>query len=145
MHLISCSEGEYAVYQKPRILLMTLSILCAAAIMLSASAVQSQTYTKMLVLLPGEVAAPGTPSGKTGTPAAQTVNVPFTVRVLACDASYNLVTSITHVVSLSSSDESATLPSNTQLVGGQAELAVTMNAAGSFTVTASDESDPTIC
>ncbi len=126
--------------------LWLMSILCAAALLVSISVTpaQAQTYTKMLVLLPGETAAPGTPSGKTGAPAAQTVNVPFTVRVMACDASYNIVTSITHVVSLTSSDESATLPPNTQLVNGQTELTVTMNAAGSFTVTASDESDPTI-
>ena len=143
---ISRSMRENAVYQKLKKPLLIISILCAAAILVSAAVTtaEAQTYTKMLVLLPGESAAPGMPSGKTGVPADQTVNVTFTVRVLACDDSYNLVTSITHVVSLTSSDESATLPPNTQLVNGQTELTVTMNAAGSFTVTAADESDPTI-
>ncbi len=134
------------MYQKLRKPLLILSIFCAAALMLSATVTtaQAQTYTKMLVLLPGETASPGTPSGKTGAPVAQTVGVPFTVRVLACDDSYNIVSSITHIVSMSSTDVSATLPPNTQLINGRTELAVTMNAAGSFTVTASDESDPTI-
>lgn len=134
------------MYQKLRKPLLIISICCAAALMVSVTVTtaQAQTYTRMLVLLPGEIASPGTPSGKTGAPADQTVGVPFTVRVLACDASYNLVPSITHVVSLSSTDESATLPQNTQLINGQAEMAVTMNAVGSFTVTAGDESDPTI-
>ena len=36
-------------------------------------------YTRLQVLLPGESAAPGTTSGKTGTPRAQTDGVPFTV------------------------------------------------------------------
>jgi hypothetical protein len=133
------------VYQKPITSLLIITILLAAFILSAAvTTVQAQTYTRMLVLLPGEIFAPGTASGKTGAPADQTVGDPFTVRVLACDASYNLVTSITHVVSLSSTNESATLPANTQLFGGQAELAVTMNAVGSFTVTAADESDQTI-
>jgi hypothetical protein len=131
------------VYHKLKKQLLIISIFCSAALIVSAAA-QAQTYTKLLVLLPGETASPGTPSGKTGAPADQTVGVPFNVRVLACDDSYNVVPSITHVVSLSSTDESATLPPNTQLSSGQAELAITMNAAGSFTVTAGDESDPTI-
>ena len=39
-------------------------------------------YTQLQVLLPGETEAPGTISGKTGTPQAQTVGVPFTFRVI---------------------------------------------------------------
>ncbi len=38
-------------------------------------------YTRLQVLLPGESPAPGTSSGKTGTPRAQTAGVPFTVTV----------------------------------------------------------------
>ena len=126
--------------------LLIVSMLLTAVLVLSAASTtaQAQTYVKLLVLLPGETAAPGTPSGKTGAPSDQTVGVPFNVRVLACDDSYNLVTSITHIVSMNSTDESATLPPNTQLINGQAQMAITMNAAGSFTVTADDESDPTI-
>ncbi len=134
------------MYKKLEKILVTMTIFCAAALVLSAAATtaHAQAYIKLLVLLPGETAAPGTPSGKTGAPSDQTVGVPFNIRVLACDDSYNLVTSITHIVSITSTDESATLPPNTQLINGQAEMAITMNAAGSFTVTANDESDPTI-
>jgi hypothetical protein len=143
---IASSGRVNTVRRKSRMTLFMLALCCATvtAALMAATPAQAQSYTRLLVLLPGEIFAPGTPSGKTGAPAAQTTGVAFTVRVLACDASYNLVTSITHVVSLSSTDESATLPPNTQLFGGQAELAVTMNAVGSFTVTAADESDPTM-
>lgn len=122
-------------------------ILCGAitaAVFVAAPPAQAQSYSKLLVLLPGENAAPGTFTGKTGAPVSQTAGVPFSVRVLACDESYNLLASITHTISLSSSDASAALPPNAQLSSGEAELSVTMNAAGSFTVTASDESDQTI-
>ena len=37
---------------------------------------------ELQVLLPGESAAPGTGSGKTGTPTAQVAGVPFTVTVM---------------------------------------------------------------
>jgi hypothetical protein len=98
----------------------------------------AQSYTKLQVLLPGESAAPGAPSGKTGSPEAQTAGMPFTIKIRACDDSWNTVTSITHIVSISSTDESATLPGNAQLVGGEIELTVTFNAGGSFMVYAHD-------
>src|SRR5512146_96681 len=44
-------------------------------------------YTHLQILLPGETAAPGTSTGKMGTPRDQTAGVPFDVRVRACDAS----------------------------------------------------------
>ncbi|KPL19154.1 MAG: hypothetical protein AMJ92_04600 [candidate division Zixibacteria bacterium SM23_81] len=103
-----------------------------------------QAYTQLQVLLPGETEAPGTPTGKLGSPQAQTVQVPFTVKVRACDLSWNTVTSITNIVLIGSSDESATLPGSTPLVNGQVNLTVTLNAAGSFTIWARDETDPTI-
>ena len=123
-----------------------MTILCAGllGVAVLAGPAMAQTYTKLQVLLPGETVAPGTPSGKTGAPTAQTAGVPFTVTVRACDDSWNTVTSITHVVSLSSSDVSASLPGPRQLASGAAELVVTLNAGGSFTFTASDESDPTV-
>ena len=42
-------------------------------------------FARLQVLLPGETAAPGTSSGKTGTPNAQTAGIPFYVTVNACD------------------------------------------------------------
>ncbi|UCF04097.1 MAG: hypothetical protein JSV33_09075 [bacterium] len=123
------------------IVAVIIGVLC---LVITTVPVRGQTYTRLQVLLPGETAAPGTPTGKTGAPEAQTAGVPFTVTVRACDGSWNTVTSITHIVSLNSTDESATLPGNTQLTGGEVELTVTFNAGGSFTVSAHDETDPTI-
>lgn len=114
------------------------------AVAITTTPAQAQTYTKLQVLLPGETAAPGTPSGKTGAPHAQTAGVPFTITVRACDDSWNTVSSITHIVSITSTDESATLPGQTQLISGEREMTVTLNAGGSFTISANDETDPTI-
>ena len=104
----------------------------------------SAAYTRLQVLLPGETAAPGTVTGKLGTPRAQSVGIPFNVTVRACDATWHLETTVTNIVALNSTDESATLPGPTALAGGVATLTVTCNAGGSFTFTADDQSDPTI-
>ena len=105
---------------------------------------EAQTYTRLQVLLPGENPAPGTGTGKSGTPTGQVVGIPFSVRVRACDNSWNLVTSITNVIDLNSSDVSASLPANFALSGGAATVSVTLNATGQFTFSADDQSDPTI-
>lgn len=104
----------------------------------------ASAYTKLQVLLPGEIAAPGTPAGKLGTPLAQTVGVPFSITVRACDASWNTDLTVTNLIEISSSDVSATVPGPTALTSGEATLAVTLNAAGSFFFTANDLSDVTI-
>ena len=101
-------------------------------------------YTKLQVLLPGEAAAPGTGTGKSGAPVGQTVGVPFSVTVRACDSSWNLVTSITNSITLTATDGSASLPPSFSLSGGTATATVTLNSAGQFTISADDNSDPTI-
>jgi hypothetical protein len=95
-------------------------------------------------LLPGETAAPGTSSGKTGTPNAQTAGLPFYVTVRACDASWTLVPTVTHTIRILSSDASASLPAAAQLVGGTGDFLVILNAGGNFTIYAHDQSDITI-
>jgi len=66
---------------------------------------------------PRETAVPGTPSGKTGTPDAQTAGTPFSVTVKAVDANWNLVgTNDTWPSPLPM--RNAGLPDNTALVGG---------------------------
>jgi flagellar hook capping protein FlgD len=101
-------------------------------------------YTQLQVLLPGENPAPGTSSGKVGTPYAQTVSVPFSVRVRACDANWNTVTTISDVVALSSTDQSAILAGPATLDSGEHVFSMTFNAQGSFTVSADDQTDLTI-
>jgi hypothetical protein len=123
------------------------SVTCAGIILFVLALVipaAASAYTQLQVLLPGEIAAPGTASGKLGTPLAQTVGVPFTISVRACDASWNTDTGVTNVVDVSSSDVSATLPGATALTNGETNLSVTLNAAGTFVITATDQSDPTI-
>ena len=101
-------------------------------------------YSQLQVLLPGENPAPGTQSGKVGTPYAQTVGVPFSVRVRACDSGWNIVTTNSNAVVLGSSDESANLPGQATLDAGEHVFTVIFNAQGSFNITADDQTDPTI-
>ncbi len=101
-------------------------------------------FTRLQVLLPGETEAPGTTTGKLGTPDDQTVGTPFTLWVRACDDDWYTVDTVSDVVQIDSSDESATLPDDATLVNGEVGLTATLNAAGSFTLSAVDLSDPTI-
>jgi hypothetical protein len=103
----------------------------------------TRRFTKLQVLMPGETAAPGTATGKTGTPDTQFAGAPFTVTVNAVDANWNLATSASDAIHLTSSDGAATLPADLPLLGGTATFQVTFNTTGSATVTASDVDDPT--
>ncbi len=124
------------------------SIRVAAAIALAASlfgtAAAAGPFSRLQVLLPGETAAPGTTSGKTGTVKAQVANIPFTITVRACDSQWNLVSTVTDVVQVLASDASATLPASVQLQSGARTFTVTLNAAGNFTLYGHDQSDITI-
>ena len=101
-------------------------------------------YTRLQILLPGETAAPGTSSGKTGVPRAQTVGVPFSVTVNACDDTWTPVTSVTNTVQVLSSDASATLPAPAQLASGSRTFTATLNASGTFTMFVHDQTDGTV-
>jgi len=118
------------------------TLIAAAAIIMTP--VSASAYAQLQVLLPGEISAPGTATGKVGTPLAQTVGVPFQITVRACDALWNTDTGVTNIIEISSSDVSANLPGPTALGSGEAVLSVRLNAAGIFTFTADDQSDPTI-
>jgi hypothetical protein len=100
-------------------------------------------FAKLQLLLPGETAAPGTATGKTGTPSAQTAGTTFNVTANAVDANWNLISTATDTVGLASSDSNALLPANVALTSGTASLAVTLKTAGSRTLTASDATDGT--
>jgi flagellar hook capping protein FlgD len=94
--------------------------------------------------MPGETAAPGTPSGKTGTARAQVSGIPFNVTVNACDNTWNTVTTVSNAIQMSSTNATATLPPVQQLSNGTMTVSITFNAAGSFTVQAHDQTDNTI-
>src|SRR5207253_215226 len=102
--------------------------------------VNAGAFVKLQLLVPGETTSPGGPTGKTGTPIAQTAGTPFTVTVNAVDANWNLVNS-THTVGITSSDANAALPANAALSAGTQTFSVTLKTAGTATVTASDSSD----
>ncbi|MEX0602617.1 MAG: hypothetical protein WD295_04695, partial [Bacteroidota bacterium] len=104
--------------------------------------VNAGAFVKLQILLPGETADPGTVLGKTGSPANRTAGTGFTATVRAVDEYWNVVTSVTDEVQLTSTDANATLPGITALSGGTGNLSVTFRTAGSWTLTASDVSDP---
>jgi hypothetical protein len=121
-----------------------LTLALVASLLTVAGVAAAGPYTRLQVLLPGETAAPGTPTGKTGTAKAQVAGVPFSVRFRACDSSWNTVTTVTDAIHTLSSDASASLPPDQQLVSGQLTVTVTFNAAGNFNVQGHDQTDNTI-
>src|ERR1035437_4560358 len=102
----------------------------------------ASSFTKLQVLLPGEIAAPNTQSGKTGTPTHQTAGTPFTITVNAVDANWNVVSS-TDNIHITSSDVNMTPVNDAALVAGTKTFNVTLNTPGSKTVTASDADNNT--
>jgi|GEM_PF-2000755 len=96
---------------------------------------------QLQVLLPGETNAPGTLSGKTGTPTAQSLSVNFgivPVTVNMCDSSWFIVSS-TDTVHITTDDGSATTPVDSGLVNGTLTTTTfSFGSTGTFTVTATD-------
>src|SRR5213078_2311756 len=82
-------------------------------------------FVKLQLLVPGETAAPGTATGKTGTPSAQAAGTAFNVTIRSVDAAWNLVSS-THTVGITSSDSNAILPANGALSAGTRTASVTL-------------------
>jgi len=101
-------------------------------------------FSRLQVLMPGETAAPGTASGKTGTPDPQTIGVPFNVTVNAVDSTWHLIPlAANDMITITSSDAGAFLPADAALVAGTKTFSVTFGTSGSFTVTAADATDST--
>jgi hypothetical protein len=105
-----------------------------------------RTFTQLQVLLPGQTNAPGTALGYVGTPtpislAAQGLN-PTTVVVNACDSSWHIINGVSDQIHLTTSDGSAYLPTDVNMVNGTATFAeangILFQSQGSQTVTASD-------
>ena len=109
----------------------------------SAITVTIGSFAKLQLLMPGETAAPNTPTGKTGTPTAQTAGTSYTVTVNAVDANWNVV-STNDTVAITSSDSNAALPANAALSAGSKTFTVTNRTVGIWTVTASDMTHSTV-
>src|SRR5262249_54679443 len=103
--------------------------------------VNAGAFAKLQLLVPGETAAPGSATGKTGATNLQTPTIPFNVTVNAVDANWNLTSSVSDNVGITASDTTATLPANAALAAGTQTYTVAFNTNGSFTVTATDLSD----
>ncbi|HWX21186.1 MAG TPA: hypothetical protein VN578_14900 [Candidatus Binatia bacterium] len=104
--------------------------------------------TKLQVLMPGETNAPGTLTGKIGTPDVQPISTVAYVTINAVDDSWTIVKSVTDQVQLTGcTDISAYLyPSAVALVNGTTSTPYVLfqTAPGSFTVTASDVTNPSV-
>ncbi|MBU8870577.1 MAG: hypothetical protein KOO60_06925 [Gemmatimonadales bacterium] len=98
-------------------------------------------YQLLQILLPGEEPDPETETGKVGEPLTQMVGVPFQVLVRACKATWETHTNVSHVMLLSSTDDTADLPQVLPMVAGEVTMTVTLNSVGAFTVTATDLTD----
>ena len=92
--------------------------------------INAAAFSKLQILLPGETASPGSASGKTGTPSAQTAGSSFNATVNAVDANWNPVTS-TDTVAITSSDANASLPANAALIAGTKTWALAWTEKGS--------------
>ena len=103
----------------------------------SSLTVKAGAFAKLQLLVPGETAVPGTTTGKSGAPLAQTNGQPFSVAVNGVDANWNAIVT-NDTIKIISSDASALLPNNAALSGGSQNFAVTLRSIGAFTVTASN-------
>lgn len=95
---------------------------------------QKRTATRLQILLPGEIAAPGTSTGKTGTPTAQAAGVEFPVTINAVNDDWQKVNGVTDSLELTSTDETATLPTTLALVNGTVTTNILFGVPGSFTL-----------
>ena len=91
--------------------------------------------SKLQLLLPGETAAPGTATGKTGTPVAQTAGAAMlnNVRVNAVDADWNVIASASPDVAIGSSDAAAAIADDNGATGGNLSLVAGSGTLSSFT------------
>ena len=108
----------------------------------SVVAVSAGSFSKLLVLLPGESSAPGTTTGRSGT-ASATAGSSTAVRVFAADDYFNPVGGVTDTVGITCSDANAVVPADAALVEGTNIFDLTFKTAGSRTVTATDNTDGT--
>src|SRR6185295_14682259 len=105
--------------------------------------VSPAAFTQMQVLAPGETATPGSISGKTGTPGAQTAGIAFNVTVRAVDNFWNAI-STNDTINITVTDPNAIVPANAALVGGSASFTITFKTAGIRTATATNITNPLI-
>lgn len=106
-------------------------------------------FTQLQVLLPGETNAPGTLTGKVGSPTPVSLGAGgfINVTVNAVDSSFNIIPGVSDIIELTSDDAFSILPNNAGLVNGSVTFGVTgatqplaFGSEGTWTITASDVS-----
>lgn len=107
-------------------------------------ALRQVVATQLQVLMPGETSAPGTATGKTGTPDPQAAGSLCNVTVHAVDAHWNIAYGCADTVHLTSSDAFAYLGNDAALVNGAVTFSVQFFTAGQQTITASDVTKTTV-
>jgi len=109
----------------------------------SAIPVDPADAVKLQILVPGETAAPGTATGKTGSSTAQEVGQPFDVVVNAVDEYWNINPAGMATVDVTTTDLDAIEPAQADLVDGTKTFTVTFKTMGVSMITATDiDSDP---
>jgi hypothetical protein len=100
--------------------------------------------TQLQVLLPGETNAPGTITGKTGTPTPVSLGAGGleTVTINSVDPTFHLVTVSGDNIHLTTTDGSAITPNDAPLANGTLQQTIAFGSQGTFTVTASDTTNP---
>jgi hypothetical protein len=112
-------------------------------------ALVQRTASQLLVLLPGETNAPGTATGKTGTPTPVdliSANGEVVVTVLAVDAHWYPIAGNNDTVQISSSDPSGFVvgANPVALNNGSAQVTWYFQTPGTQTITATDTSNTSI-
>ena len=102
-----------------------------------------ESFKKLQVLLPGETAAPGTATGKTGTPTSVSAGATIQVVVNAVNSQWFVINTVTDTVHITSTDTGAFIDPDAALLQGSQVFNVTFSAPGTYTVTASDLTDAT--
>ena len=100
-----------------------------------------RNFSQLLVLLPGEASAPGTVTGKSGTPAAQNTSGLVNVTVVAVDSQFYPVGGVTDSIQLSSSDGAAIIPNPANMVNGTVTFSTFLfqtGGGGTQTISATD-------
>jgi hypothetical protein len=116
--------------------------------------VVQRTFTHLLVILPGETLAPGTATGKTGTPTSVSLSGDGgseSVTVYAVDSTYHPVNGVTDTIALTSNDNGpfgGISPNDQAMVNGVVTFtgssAYAFSDQGTFTITATDGSSGSI-
>jgi hypothetical protein len=96
----------------------------------------------VLVLAPGQSAAPGSETGQAGAPLDQSINYAFGLTVLATDQWWNPVTGPTDVVHIACADPLAQVPADQALVNGRADLPLRLSTGGFQEIDVTDVTNP---